>query len=55
VGRNLWTGDWTTQPQPPDTPPLAADFCIGPLAHTHYFDEHAPDVAAAIRALIAAG
>jgi hypothetical protein len=49
VGRNLWNIDTAAQPWRPGRARLPHEFCTGALAHTHYFDEHAPDVAAAIR------
>jgi hypothetical protein len=56
VGRNLWPDERGPRPcQPGPLPAQAqarAEFCTGPLAHTHYFDECSPDVAAAIRAAI---
>jgi hypothetical protein len=42
----------STPPWQPDAAPGQAEFCTGALAHTHYFDEHSPDVAAAVRATI---
>jgi hypothetical protein len=56
VGRNLWPADG--RPRPCEPGPLQApvqaraEFCTGPLAHTHYFDECSPDVAAAIRGAV---
>ncbi|MFL6633429.1 MAG: hypothetical protein ACJ8HJ_14070 [Massilia sp.] len=50
VGRNLWPGGQPSSPPwRPDAAPGQAEFCTGALAHTHYFDEHSPDVAAAVR------
>lgn len=54
VGRNLWSNDTTAQPWQPGRTDDPDEFCTGALAHTHYFDEHAPDVAAAIRNAITA-
>jgi hypothetical protein len=59
VGRNLWAGasaagvyDRAGEPPPPDAEGRA-DWCVGYGAHTHYWDETAPDVAAALDRLVA--
>lgn len=46
VGRNLWSAGHTEPWQPGYVNDW--EFCTGALAHTHYFDEHSPEVAAAI-------
>ncbi|MHA4871019.1 hypothetical protein ACXZ1M_25360 [Duganella sp. PWIR1] len=52
VGRNLWDAAppevWQTGPRPP-----RKEFCTGAVAHTHYFDDNSPYVAAAVVALLA--
>lgn len=50
VGRDLWPASPASQPGRMQG---KTEFCTGALAHTHYFDEHSPDVAAAIRDTIA--
>ncbi|MTV37125.1 hypothetical protein [Duganella radicis] len=51
VGRNLWDAGapaaWTPGPQPP-----RPEFCTGAVAHTHYFDNDSPYVAAAVVKLL---
>jgi hypothetical protein len=52
VGRNLWDptpSSWATGRVAGQT-----DFCVGALAHTRYFDECSPDVAAEVDRLLAA-
>lgn len=46
VGRNLWPSNGVEPWQP--GPVNQQEYCMGALAHTHYFDEHAPAVALAI-------
>jgi hypothetical protein len=53
VGRNLWDRAAPAQPWQCGRHVDPIEFCTGALAHTHYFDESAPDVAAAIRDAIA--
>ncbi|WP_156895787.1 hypothetical protein [Massilia putida] len=48
VGRNLWNRMVPAQPWQCGTGQDPYEFCTGALAHTHYFDERAPDVAAAV-------
>jgi hypothetical protein len=58
VGRNLWLGradlavyDRTGGPAALDAEGRA-DWCIGAGAHTHYWDDTAPDVAAYLDAVV---
>jgi hypothetical protein len=53
VGRNLWDRAAPAQPWQCGRNVDPIEFCTGALAHTHYFDESAPDVAAAIHDAIA--
>jgi hypothetical protein len=48
VGRNLWD---TNRPAALSSAGQR-EFCVGDLAHTHYFDEYSPEVAAAVASLL---
>ena len=62
VGRYLWHGDdiagpagpvWSIQPPPlEDRSGTKREFCIGAGAHTHYWDETAPEIAIELDRLI---
>lgn len=53
VGRNLWDDHGGNQRWNPGRPAGATEFCVGPIAHTHYFDGNAPAVTAVLAELIA--
>jgi len=53
IGRNLWNGTNQVRWQAPVPFTRGCyEFCTGALAHIHYFDNHSPDVAAAIMAAL---
>jgi hypothetical protein len=55
VGRNLWKAAPHADSSlcTPGRDPARKEFCTGAIAHTHYFDEDSPEVAAAVAALLA--
>jgi hypothetical protein len=52
VGRNLWDAAKPSELWTPGRHPPGREFCTGAIAHTHYFDNHSPQVAAAVVGLL---
>ncbi|MBC7858656.1 MAG: hypothetical protein H7Z39_07715 [Burkholderiaceae bacterium] len=53
VGRYLWHATGSPDCWKPGRAPGQREFCVGAIAHTHYFGDYAPDVRAALNELIA--
>jgi len=57
VGRSLWLDEWYRRTEGTNfylaEAPLRVEACIGAGAHTHYWDDTAPDVARVLDCLIA--
>jgi hypothetical protein len=57
VGRYLWHPDrcedvWSTSVLHVSAKPAKREFCIGAGAHTHYWDETAPEIAVELDRLV---
>jgi len=53
VGRDLWHATGSPDCWKPGRAAGQREFCVGAIAHTHYFGDYAPDVRVALNELIA--